>query len=273
MQTQDGRFGRVRKSSGGAGLRFSDCRVYFHSSEAMPEISDNKVKAAIASPPYTNSSDGKFLDKGNYFGLLARVLSESFRVLEPGGVFVCVNTDLRDHARYNGGDKSFEGLVWQKHADLRRLAETQGFRCVDTKIWAKSLGRTLCRYTFAYIQFFQKPRSDRRAVSCRWRTAAAFAADVWLLPGGTLRRGARGSIFLDAMHPEIAVRCLHQFTAPGDLVLCPFAGSGTVLSVAKQMGRCGVGYEIDAKLRDLIAESVVHPERLPGYRVSWKESL
>src|SRR5688572_5657614 len=115
--------------------------IYFHSSEEMPEIRSDQAQLVIASPPFTNHSNGKILDKQEYLGFIHRVFREVWRVLKPGGILVTINTDLRDHARYNSGDKQFDGLLWQKHADLRAVAERLGFLCIDAKIWAKSLNR------------------------------------------------------------------------------------------------------------------------------------
>lgn len=238
--------------------------VYDHSSEQMPEVETDAAQLVIASPPFTNQLDGKTLDKSDYLSFIGKVFLEVRRVLMPGGVLISINTDLRDHARYNRGDKRFDGLLWQKHCDLRQIAESLGFRCVETKIWVKSLNRNVYRYTFAYIQFFQKPLADTRK-SLRKKTVVEYAPDVWLLQRGTNRRDSRGYLFRDAIHPEIVKRCLEQFTSPGELVVAPFAGSGTILSVAKLMGRRCTGYEINSNLKALIKESIETPEHFHAY--------
>jgi DNA modification methylase len=238
--------------------------VYFHSSERMPEVDTGTAQIIIASPPYTNNPEGSNLDKTDYLRFLYRIFCESYRVLKPGGTFVCINTDLRDHARYNGGERRFDGIIWHKHSDIRKIAESAGYRCADTKIWAKSLKQDIYRYTFAYIQFFQKLESAESGTQAK-KITAVFAPDVWLLEGGTRRRDSRGLVFLDALHPEIVIRCLDQFTSSGDLVVSPFAGSGTVLSVASLMDRRCIGYETNHRLRRLIKESVVTPNRFPVY--------
>ena len=66
---------------------------------------------------------------------------------------------------------------------------------------------------------------------------------------------------------------LEEHTAPGDVVLDPFAGLGTVLAVAEEMGRRACGVELDARrlayarsrLRD--PHSLVHGDarRLASY--------
>lgn len=49
----------------------------------------------------------------------------------------------------------------------------------------------------------------------------------------------------DIHFPEALVRSvLEEFTSPRDVVLDPFAGHGTTLVVAEQMGRVGIGVEL-----------------------------
>src|SRR5262245_55203902 len=121
--------------------RREDIDVHFQSAEAMPHVSSNAARMAIAGPPLTNRIDGESLDKAEYLTFLSRVFSEVERALVNGGVLAMVNTDLRDHNRYNQGKSGFDGQVWYKHADLRQVAERVGFRCFDVRIWVKSLKR------------------------------------------------------------------------------------------------------------------------------------
>lgn len=80
--------------------------------------------------------------------------------------------------------------------------------------------------------------------------------DVWELPVGIYRdRAGRRH---PAVFPEALVgRCVQGFSEPGDLVLDPFAGSGTTPAVATRMGRRGIGVEISpqwaAVARDRLA--------------------
>ncbi len=54
------------------------------------------------------------------------------------------------------------------------------------------------------------------------------------------------------MPEEIVVRCVKMFSFVEDIVLDPFAGSGTTLKVARDMERNYVGYEIMETYRNLI---------------------
>lgn len=47
------------------------------------------------------------------------------------------------------------------------------------------------------------------------------------------------------LHPPAARRLIDQYSQPGDRVLDPFCGSGTVLVEASTMGRHGVGVDVD----------------------------
>lgn len=239
--------------------------VKFRSSENMKEIKAQTVDLIIASPPFTNQAGGNTLDKQDFLAFLGRTFTEMERILKPGGFLVSVNTDLRDHARYNGGNPYYNGLIWHKHGSIRRIATELGLRHRDSKIWVKTLRRNVYRYTFSYVLFFQKPAKSRN-ITLRYRVDAEFGADVWLLEGGTRRRDSRGFIFRDAIHPSIVQRCIGRLTHPGDLVVSPFTGSGTVLAVASMMDRNSIGYEINTELARLIRESIEHPQQFPAYK-------
>jgi tRNA G10 N-methylase Trm11 len=45
--------------------------------------------------------------------------------------------------------------------------------------------------------------------------------------------------------PDLVAAFIEAYTAPGDLIFDPFAGFGTTLRTAEQMGRRAIGFEID----------------------------
>jgi modification methylase len=70
------------------------------------------------------------------------------------------------------------------------------------------------------------------------------ASPLWRLPGPGGQRHPYAS-------PSGLVRRLVLFFSdPDDLVLDPFAGSGTTLRVARRLGRRAIGYEIDPNFAD-----------------------
>ena len=56
--------------------------------------------------------------------------------------------------------------------------------------------------------------------------------------------------------------CINKFTEEGQAVFDPFAGFGTTLLVAEEMGRAGYGIEYSKQKADYIHGLLEHPERL-----------
>jgi site-specific DNA-methyltransferase (adenine-specific) len=63
---------------------------------------------------------------------------------------------------------------------------------------------------------------------------------------------------------ELPRRCIRLYSFKGDTVLDPFAGSGTTLRVARQLGRNSIGFEINQDYRDLIQQKLIDDIEEPG---------
>ena len=74
---------------------------------------------------------------------------------------------------------------------------------------------------------------------------------VWTITTKTYK-GAHFATF----PPEIPERCIKAGSKKGDLVLDPFAGSGTTLSAAVRLGRNAVGCELNAEYAQLAHERI-----------------
>lgn len=67
----------------------------------------------------------------------------------------------------------------------------------------------------------------------------------------------------DVRYPESLVeRFLREFTQAGDVVFDPFAGYGTTLLVAEEMGRVPFGIEFDERRARYVRSRLQHPENL-----------
>lgn len=84
-------------------------------------------------------------------------------------------------------------------------------------------------------------REERTAVPDTWRITNVLPMK------GRIEEGVA------AFPEEIPRRLIKLFTFVGETVLDPFAGSGTTLKVAKELGRNSFGYEIDVELEPIIS--------------------
>ena len=83
----------------------------------------------------------------------------------------------------------------------------------------------------------------------RWNLTVWNITNVLPMPG----RVEEG---IAAFPEEIPRRLIKLFTMVGETVFDPFAGSGTTLKVARELGRRGIGYEIDLELRRVIRKKL-----------------
>jgi site-specific DNA-methyltransferase (cytosine-N4-specific) len=91
---------------------------------------------------------------------------------------------------------------------------------------------------------------------------------VWTMPSERFS-GAHYATFPPAL-PE---RCIRAGSRPGDLVLDPFAGSGTTLMVARDLGRDYLGIELNPEYRPLIEERVRRAEVVAGRDETFRAML
>src|SRR5260370_17751274 len=172
--------------------------IFFHSAEHMEEVATDSVQLAISFPPFSHDPLARRLNKQALLSMLQRVHEEIFRVLSSNGVLVSINTDVRDHRKYNDKYSARSGSVWWKHQSIREMCEKIGFCCVGTKIWVKTLKQNLYRFTYSYIVFYAKAR--RSLSSPKKRLAPDFRPDVWLLQGQTTYPLHNATFSRDSLH-------------------------------------------------------------------------
>ena len=221
--------------------------VIERSSESMDELPDNSVALMMTSPPYhvgkDYDSDVSFTD---YLELLRRVFAESYRVLEPGGRAVVNVANL--------GRRPYISLS----SHVVNVMEEIGFLMRGEVIWRKhkasngstawgswmSASNPIFRDTHEYLLSFSKGRWERVRKGRSTITREEFleaTLSVWEIAPESAQRVGHPAPFPVAL-PR---RVIELYTFEGDLVLDPFAGSGTTAVAAVATGRHYAAYETD----------------------------
>jgi modification methylase len=241
------------------------------------EISDGEVSLIVTSPPYFNAPfdyPDLFASYDDYLELIRSFASQSKRVLGRGRICAIVTDDML--VKEEGSSR---GRKYPLVADTTRIFLDEGFLYRDKVTWVKPSGYTrISRRSgvvlqhpypmyfypdniqesillfqngeFDYTELKEAPRNimesskiDTVALNKeRWNLTVWNITNVLPMPG----RVEEG---IAAFPEEIPRRLIKLFTMVGETVFDPFAGSGTTLKVAHELGRKGIGYEIDLELK------------------------
>lgn len=235
------------------------------------------VSLVCTSPPYPLMK-GFALDADEWLDWFIGWADLAAQTLRPNGVLAMNVWFGRDAA----------GWLSHQLYDIPRIALSLGLRLVDTYIYAKP--NPIPNGPLAYSDppgwepiFVFTTAADIRDVTFN-PYRRPYAAKSLKTNGGvyTTRsasadahpKGARQSTLMtmsksaDQNRPKAAGvsfprdlprRFIHQYTNPGELVLDPFAGVGTTVRVAVEMGRAGLGIEIDEGEAGLAREWLAQP--------------
>jgi site-specific DNA-methyltransferase (cytosine-N4-specific) len=239
---------------------------------ALP-LASSSVDAVVTSPPYleqrTYGPDGNELGHEGgldaYVAALADVFDEVRRVLKPDGL---AWLNIGDKANGSGG----AGGDWTRGTRTRRDPMDGAKRFFDRDYPDRSFldvpGAVVhellrrgwrLRLPIVWNKLREAPESLKHAGRPRWAHEMIFllaptpqrprfypslleeTGSVW-----SFRSGSSGPAHLAPFPDELARRCILPSTLPGDLVLDPFDGSGTVRRVAAELGRRAVGVDLYA---------------------------
>jgi len=260
-------------------LQYGDCLELLKSQPA------DSVQLIVTSPPYAERRKASYggIKASDYVTWFLPIGQELFRVLKPTGTMVI---DIKEHVE-NGERHSYV-------MDLIQALRGLGFKFTEEYIWHKTNsmpGRWPNRFRDGWerlLQFnkqkhftmFQNAvmvkrsentvkrvahlsENDRRRVKSK--TGSSFSKTIarWvdremvypsnvLLMATETRNVGHSAAFPERL-PEFFIRL---FTQPGDLVLDPFAGSGTTGLVCKKLGRRFLGMEIVQDFVDLAMKRI-----------------
>lgn len=272
-----------------------DFRIFFGDIRKMTsqEVADGEVALIVTSPPYYNAPfdyPGLFSSYKEYLDLIWELAAQSQRVLGKGRICAIVTDDMLVRENGSGHGKKFPIV-----ADTTRIFTENGFRYRDKITWVKPTGYTrISRRSGVVLQhpypmyfytdniqesilLFQNGEFDYREVknlpphvlaSSRIDTSQLnsehWNMSVWNITN-VLPRSGRVEEGVAAFPEEIPRRLIRLFTFVGETVFDPFLGSGTTLKVARELGRKGIGYEMDLELKKVLTKKLGLPHsKRPG---------
>lgn len=221
-------------------------RIICASSEQMSAIPDHSVHLMVTSPPYNVSKEyDEDFTLDEYRGFLNKVFGETHRVLVDGGR-ACVNIA-------NVGRKPYIPLHAYILQDMLKL----GFVMRGEIIWNKSssagpstawgswksASNPTLRDVHEYILIFSKGSYSRNGHSGRSTISRdeflEYTKSIWDFSAESARRIGHPAPF----PLELPRRLIQLYSFEEDVVLDPFAGSGTTCIAAREAGRHFIGYE------------------------------
>jgi modification methylase len=253
-------------------------RIVLGDCKNMAEIPDASVHLMVTSPPYYNAPfdyPGLFKNYDEFLDLMRDVSRELYRVLAPGRV-ACFVTD----------DMLVDGVKYPVVADVTRRMMEAGFRYRDRIVWVKPKGYVRIsrrsgvvlqhpypmyyypdniqesilifqkgKFDYSYLRKLARKRLEKSRVDVREYNDENWYLTVWNITNVLPFKG-RAEEGIAAFPEEIPRRLLKLYSFVGETVLDPFAGSGTTLKVAKELGRNSLGFEVDLELRNTIRKKL-----------------
>jgi len=247
--------------------------------DVMKDFPDNSIDSVITGPPYDDirAYNGYDFD-------YKKVMDQLYRIIRPGGVLVWVI-----------GDATIKGRRTLTGARQSLYADSIGFWTHDEMVWQKpsfsfpSVNRCHRVHETMYVFSKGKPTTFNKITDRKNKSLCPFIktpssltrrmkdGSIKLEPPGPNRLsygefGGRTSVWLmntvsqenigshrnhPAQFPEaLPDGHIKMWTNPGDLVLDPMCGSGTVCAIAKLNGRNYIGIDISKEYCDEARERV-----------------
>ena len=271
-------------------------QVFFGDARDMSDIQSSSVQLVVTSPPYwqikdygTENQIGFHQTLPEYIESLNAVWRECFRVLADG-CRLCVNIgDQFARAVHYGRYK-----VIPLHQEVIAGCEVLGFDYMGAIIWQKATTMNtsgggavmgsfphprngILKIDYEFILLFKK-LGKAPVVSPEQKAASAMTTEEWnrYFSGHWNFAGEKqGNGHIAVFPMELPRRLIKMFSFAGERVLDPFLGSGTTMRMAIELGRVGLGYEINGDFLPIIQKKLeVDENRLfTTHNISFEKSV
>ncbi|MFX1559767.1 MAG: DNA-methyltransferase [Promethearchaeota archaeon] len=253
--------------------------VVIGDSTCMDEVQDGSVHLVVTSPPYWNLKDyGDDQGVGQttetyeeYFTSICRVFRECVKKLIPDGKLIInimpilltgKNTKFNRRVTKTVLPELEEFMISLGNMYFHSLYIWDKRKAVRFSSWGSypHPPNFLSTYPYEWIIVFSKggkrPRVDQETREASAITHSEFTNwvqnSIWDFPPASARLERHPAPFPE----ELPRRCIRLYSFVGDTVLDPFAGSGTTLKVARELGRNSIGYEINPEYEILIRDKI-----------------
>jgi DNA modification methylase len=240
-------------------------------------VETESVHLICTSPPYGSLKEypdhpgqlGNMPVYEEFLDELDKVWRECLRILVPGGRIACVVGDVCISRRKGGRHH-----VLPLSSDIQVRARHLGFDCLTPIRWLKvsnikleasrssrflgkpNLPNGVIKNDLEHIVLLRKPGGYRKPTAEQERHSF-IPTDVYMKIFAPIWTDVTGQ--LRTTHPapypaEVPRRLIKMFSFVGDIVVDPFAGTGTTAIAALESGRNSISVEIDPSYVDLVED-------------------
>lgn len=258
--------------------------------DVAKSLPDNSIDFGIYSPPFeslyvfSNSERdmGNNASSEDFWNHYKFLIAENMRIMKPGRLIAIHCMNLPTSKARDGfiGIKDFRGEIIRAHQDVGFIYHSEVCIWKDPVVAmqrTKALGllykqlrkdSAMSRQGIAdYLVVMRKPGENPEPVT---KTHDSFPVDKWqqyaspvwmdINQTRTLQyisaRENDDERHISPLQLDVIERSIELWTNPNDIVYSPFAGIGSELYVALQMGRRGVGSELKGSYFELAKKNL-----------------